>query len=81
GTTTVRALESDTQHGFTNIFITPGYKFKTVDALITNFHLPKSSLLVLISAFAGRERIMSAYEEAVRNEYRLYSFGDAMFIQ
>jgi S-adenosylmethionine:tRNA ribosyltransferase-isomerase len=80
GTTTVRALESNVQHGFTNIFITPGYVFKRIDGLITNFHLPKSTLLVLVSAFAGREHIRHAYEEAIKNEYRFYSFGDAMII-
>lgn len=80
GTTTVRALESDTRHGFTNVFITPGYRFKQVDALITNFHLPKSTLLVLVSSFAGREFIMCAYDEAMKNDYRFYSFGDAMLI-
>lgn len=93
GTTTARALESNITHGFTNIFITPGYKFKTIDALITNFHLPKSSLLVLISALAeamprdnevvlrGRELVLNAYQDAIQHEYRFYSFGDAMFIQ
>jgi S-adenosylmethionine:tRNA-ribosyltransferase-isomerase (queuine synthetase) len=70
----------DVQHGFTNIFITPGYVFKRIDGLITNFHLPKSTLLVLVSAFAGREHIRQAYEEAIKNEYRFYSFGDAMII-
>jgi S-adenosylmethionine:tRNA ribosyltransferase-isomerase len=89
GTTAVRTLESfaDTS-GFvapgardTDIFITPGYRFKTVDAMITNFHLPKSTLLMLVSAFAGRERIMTAYAEAVRERYRFFSFGDAMLIE
>ncbi|MCR4279101.1 MAG: tRNA preQ1(34) S-adenosylmethionine ribosyltransferase-isomerase QueA [bacterium] len=80
GTTTVRALESNTQNGFTRIFITPGYTFKVIDGLITNFHLPKSTLLVLVSAFAGRDNIMNAYTQAIENEYRFYSFGDAMFI-
>ncbi len=88
GTTTVRALESlplrkgelEGVHGFTNIFITPGYRFKIVDALITNFHLPKSTLLVLVSAFAGRELTFSAYPQAIKEGYRFYSFGDAMFI-
>lgn len=80
GTTTVRALESETQHGFTNIFITPGYKFKNVDALITNFHLPKSTLLVLVIALAGHELIMKAYQEAINEKYRFFSFGDAMLI-
>lgn len=80
GTTTVRALESTTRHGFTNIFITPGYSFRVIDGLITNFHLPKSTLLVLVSSFAGREHILHAYEEAIKNGYRFYSFGDAMII-
>ncbi len=80
GTTTVRALESGVRHGFTNIFITPGYRFKIVDAIITNFHLPQSTLLVLVSAFAGRKKILAAYDEAIRDGYRFYSFGDAMFI-
>ena len=71
------------QPGFkdTDIFIYPGYKFKAVDALITNFHLPESTLLMLVSAMAGRENILSAYNEAVRERYRFFSFGDAMFIQ
>lgn len=80
GTTTVRALESGVRHGFTNIFITPGYRFKFIDGLVTNFHLPKSTLLVLVSAFAGRDRILKAYSEAIENGYRFYSFGDAMLI-
>ncbi len=80
GTTTVRSLESPIQHGFTNLFIQPGFAFKVIDGLITNFHLPKSTLLVLVSAFAGRDAIMHAYREALANEYRFYSFGDAMFI-
>lgn len=80
GTTTVRALESGVRRGFTNMFITPGYQFKIVDALITNFHLPKSTLLVLLSAFAGRDLVLKAYSEAIENGYRFYSFGDAMFI-
>ncbi|KKW33034.1 MAG: S-adenosylmethionine:tRNA ribosyltransferase-isomerase [Candidatus Uhrbacteria bacterium GW2011_GWA2_53_10] len=70
--------------GFTgdvNLFITPGFEFKIVDAIITNFHLPKSTLLVLVSAFAGREHILAAYQEAIRQGYRFYSFGDAMLIQ
>ncbi|MBM3179882.1 MAG: tRNA preQ1(34) S-adenosylmethionine ribosyltransferase-isomerase QueA [Chloroflexi bacterium] len=66
--------------GPTSIFILPGYQFKIVDALITNFHLPKSTLIMLVSAFAGRERILSAYEIAIKEGYRFYSFGDAMFI-
>ncbi|MNH95149.1 S-adenosylmethionine:tRNA ribosyltransferase-isomerase [compost metagenome] len=66
--------------GWTNIFIYPGYKYQAVDALLTNFHLPKSTLLMLISALAGRENILQAYEEAVKERYRFFSFGDAMFI-
>ncbi len=88
GTTAVRSLEWVTQSdgqvrpfsGWNNLFILPGYEFKGVDVLITNFHLPKSTLLMLVAAFAGREQILSAYEEAVLNEYRFYSFGDAMLI-
>ncbi len=80
GTTTVRALESNIQHGLTNIFITPGYRFKNIDGLITNFHLPKSTLLVLVSSLAGREFILDAYAEAIQKNYRFYSFGDAMLI-
>ncbi|MFZ2804187.1 MAG: tRNA preQ1(34) S-adenosylmethionine ribosyltransferase-isomerase QueA [Patescibacteria group bacterium] len=80
GTTTVRALESGVKQGFTNVFITPGYQFKYIDGLVTNFHLPKSTLLVLVSAFAGRENILHAYHEAIAREYRFYSFGDAMLI-
>ena len=89
GTTSVRTLESMTgddgivRAGFkdTDIFIYPGYRFKAVDALITNFHLPESTLLMLVSAMAGRENILNAYNEAVREHYRFFSFGDAMFIQ
>lgn len=73
-------LPPDGFSGDVNIFITPGFPFRIVDALITNFHLPKSTLLVLVSAFAGRENILAAYEEAIRQRYRFYSFGDAMFI-
>ena len=88
GTTTVRALESNTTEkgflksgkGFTNLFIYPGYKFKAIDALITNFHLPKSTLLLLVSAFAGREEILHCYKEAIKKKYKFYSFGDAMLI-
>lgn len=89
GTTTVRALESGLSDGFTKLFITPGYRFKTVDALVTNFHLPKSTLLVLVSAFAGEGRkdadwgcktVLAAYEDAMAQGYRFYSFGDAMLI-
>ena len=88
GTTAVRALESsvdDSDHvlprsGSTNVFIYPGYKFRVVDALVTNFHLPRSTLLMLVSAFAGREFVMEAYREAVKKRYRFYSYGDAMLI-
>jgi S-adenosylmethionine:tRNA ribosyltransferase-isomerase len=89
GTTVVRALEgSAARHGApragadeTDLFITPGFQFRVVDAMITNFHLPQSTLMVLVSAFAGRETILRAYEEAVKREYRFFSFGDAMFIE
>ncbi len=91
GTTSVRTLETAAQHavpgqrvgafeGPTNIFITPGYTFKAVDAMITNFHLPHSTLIMLVSAFAGRERVLEAYRTAVEMNYRFYSFGDAMLI-
>ncbi|MBO5364296.1 MAG: tRNA preQ1(34) S-adenosylmethionine ribosyltransferase-isomerase QueA [Clostridia bacterium] len=88
GTTSVRTLETVAdekgvlrpQVGETNIFIYPGYKFKGVDALITNFHLPESTLLMLVSALAGKEKIMAAYQEAIAKEYRFFSFGDAMLI-
>lgn len=88
GTTSCRTIESCADDngmvvpgdGNTDIFIYPGYKFKTMDALITNFHLPESTLLMLVSALAGRENIMRAYETAVSEEYRFFSFGDAMFI-
>jgi S-adenosylmethionine:tRNA ribosyltransferase-isomerase len=88
GTTTTRALESFTNEngilqsgvGMADITITPGYKFRFVDKLLTNFHLPQSSLLVLVSSFAGRELILSAYEHAVREGYRFYSYGDCMLI-
>ncbi|MFA6736215.1 MAG: S-adenosylmethionine:tRNA ribosyltransferase-isomerase, partial [Saccharofermentanales bacterium] len=66
--------------GETDIFIYPGYRFKAVDAMITNFHLPESTLIMLVSAFAGRENIMRAYSEAVEKRYRFFSFGDAMFL-
>ena len=66
--------------GDTRLYITPGYRFRAADAMITNFHLPRSTLLVLVSAFAGRERILAAYEKAKREGYRFYSFGDAMLI-
>ena len=89
GTTSTRTLESvadedGTMHaagGCTEIFIYPGYKFKCIDALITNFHLPESTLLMLVSALAGKEHIMHAYETAVQERYRFFSFGDAMFIK
>ena len=88
GTTSCRTLESFTgedgilraDSGWTNIFIYPGYKFKCMDALVTNFHLPGSTLVMLVSALAGRENILAAYAEAVEREYRFFSFGDAMFI-
>ncbi|MDE0044017.1 MAG: tRNA preQ1(34) S-adenosylmethionine ribosyltransferase-isomerase QueA, partial [Candidatus Poribacteria bacterium] len=87
GTTSVRALETAASGGSitpytgdTDIFIYPGYQFKLVDALITNFHLPKSTLLMLVSAFAGRELILKAYREAIKRNYRFYSYGDAMLI-
>ena len=89
GTTSCRTLESassedGTLHagsGWTDIFIYPGYRFKMIDGLITNFHLPESTLLMLVSALAGKEKIMHAYEEAVKERYRFFSFGDAMFIE
>ncbi|MGD9108994.1 MAG: tRNA preQ1(34) S-adenosylmethionine ribosyltransferase-isomerase QueA [Gammaproteobacteria bacterium] len=87
GTTSVRCLETATQSGKikpyfgeTDIFIYPGYKFKCVDAMITNFHLPESTLLMLVSAFAGHKNIMLAYQEAIAKKYRFFSYGDAMFI-
>jgi S-adenosylmethionine:tRNA ribosyltransferase-isomerase len=84
GTTSLRALESQTQtqqaSGETNLFITPGYAFKTVDCLLTNFHLPKSTLLMLVSAFAGVDNIRNAYQHAIQNQYRFFSYGDAMFL-
>ena len=90
GTTSCRVLESiadektgmvQPQENDTKIFIYPGYKFKCIDGLITNFHLPQSTLLMLVSAFADRDYIISAYEEAVKEKYRFFSFGDAMFIK
>lgn len=69
------------QEADTKIFIYPGYKFKCIDGLITNFHLPQSTLLMLVSAFAGKDYIMEAYNEAVKEKYRFFSFGDAMFIK
>ena len=88
GTTSCRTLESATDDqgilhagsGWTDIFIYPGYKFKMIDRLITNFHLPESTLLMLVSALAGKDKIMAAYEEAVKERYRFFSFGDAMII-
>jgi S-adenosylmethionine:tRNA ribosyltransferase-isomerase len=79
GTTVIRALESVTQ-GTTDLFIRPPFEFKVVDALITNFHLPGTSLLLLVAAFAGQEKVMRAYQEAIRERYRFYSYGDAMLI-
>ena len=67
--------------GDTSIFITPGYEFKVIDALITNFHLPKSTLIMLVSALAGRETVLSAYEHAINECYRFFSYGDAMLIE
>lgn len=89
GTTSCRTLESWAEEdgtvkasaGWTDIFIYPGYRFKVLDALITNFHLPESTLLMLVSALAGREHILAAYNEAVKERYRFFSFGDAMFIE
>ena len=66
--------------GWTDIYIYPGYKFKVMDALVTNFHLPESTLIMLVSALAGREHVLAAYREAVRERYRFFSFGDAMLI-
>ena len=88
GTTSCRTLESVASfygeikpcEGFTDIFIYPGYEFKVLDGLITNFHLPESTLIMLVSAFAGYDNVMKAYETAVDEEYRFFSFGDAMFI-
>jgi S-adenosylmethionine:tRNA ribosyltransferase-isomerase len=87
GTTCVRVLEScatdgtvEPREGWTDLFIMPGYRFRVVDAMLTNFHLPRSTLLMLVSAFAGRERILAAYEQAIQRGYRFYSFGDCMFI-
>ena len=84
GTTSLRALESSAimgDSGDTNIFITPGYEFKVVDCLLTNFHLPKSTLLMLVSAFAGLGNIRQAYKHAITNKYRFFSYGDAMFLR
>ena len=89
GTTSVRALEGafaatgaiGPYTGWTDIFISPGYQFHTVDALLTNFHLPESSLLIMVSALAGRDNILAAYEKALNNGFRFFSYGDAMFIR
>lgn len=89
GTTSCRTLESAAKEdgtieptsGWTDIFIYPGYRFKILDSLITNFHLPESTLLMLVSALAGREHVLAAYQEAIENKYRFFSFGDAMFIE
>ena len=89
GTTSTRTLESVTDEngivhagsGETQIFIYPGYKFKAIDGLITNFHLPNSTLIMLVSALAGRKNVLNAYKEAVEKKYRFFSFGDAMFIK
>ena len=89
GTTSTRTLESAADEngflteksGWTEIFIYPGYQFKVIDALITNFHLPESTLVMLVSALAGREHVLRAYEEAIQERYRFFSFGDAMFIK
>jgi len=88
GTTVVRTLETcsdaggrvQPRAGRTGLFILPGHRFQAVDAMVTNFHLPRSTLLMLVSAFAGREKILAAYEEAVKERYRFYSYGDAMLI-
>ena len=88
GTTSCRTLESwagedghmEAKSGWTDIYIYPGYRFKVTDALVTNFHLPESTLVMLVSAFAGRKRVLAAYQEAVRERYRFFSFGDAMFL-
>ena len=88
GTTSCRTLESATGEdsilkagsGWTEIFIYPGYQFRMIDGLITNFHLPESTLIMLVSAFAGKEHVLRAYEEAVKEKYRFFSFGDAMLI-
>ena len=89
GTTSCRTLEAIMSrygqfqecHEETDIFIYPGYQFKAIDALITNFHLPKSTLIMLVSAFAGRQAVLNAYRTAVQQRYRFFSFGDAMFIE
>ncbi len=88
GTTAIRTLETaasvhgmvTAKSGWTDIFIYPGYNFKIIDGLVTNFHLPKSTLLMLVSALAGRETMIAAYQEAIQERYRFFSFGDAMLI-
>jgi len=88
GTTTTRALESFSERegrikpgrGHASLFIRPPYPFRVIDGLVTNFHLPKSTLIMLVSAFAGRDLILNAYQEAVKKGYRFYSYGDAMLI-
>ncbi len=88
GTTSCRTVESAADEngelaacsGWTEIFIYPGYRFKVLDCLITNFHLPESTLIMLVSALAGRKKVLEAYEEAVRERYRFFSFGDAMLV-
>ncbi|GIT37274.1 MAG: hypothetical protein Ct9H300mP6_11420 [Gammaproteobacteria bacterium] len=88
GTTVVRALESiakqgqiEAFQGETDIFITPGFEFKVIDAMVTNFHLPESSLIMLVSAFAGAQTILKSYQHAINSGYRFYSYGDAMFLE
>lgn len=90
GTTSIRTLETigtkfdgeiKADSGWTDIFITPGYQFKIVEAFSTNFHLPKSTLVMLVSAFAGRELTLAAYQHAIEERYRFFSFGDAMFVK
>ncbi len=88
GTTSVRAVETallrsgfEAQQGETNLFIYPGFRFRGTGALLTNFHLPESSLLMLVAAFAGRELTLAAYDHAVRNRYRFFSYGDCMLIE
>jgi S-adenosylmethionine:tRNA ribosyltransferase-isomerase len=87
GTTVVRALESAAGTGAlapfvgdSSLFIVPGFRFRVVDAMVTNFHLPESTLLMMVSAFAGREAVLAAYQHAVAGQYRFFSYGDAMFI-
>jgi S-adenosylmethionine:tRNA ribosyltransferase-isomerase len=80
GTTSVRAIESDPARAETDLFISPGFEFRRTGAMLTNFHLPKSSLLVLVCAFAGRELMLAAYRHAVEARYRFFSYGDCMLI-